>query len=121
MRKTITLLIALVCFVFTLCFGQSIAVKGTIKDKAWVGLPGISVKVKNAQTAVSSRADGSFLISVLPNATLVFSAVGFTTQEISVGQSTSISATLTEIYGITYRLKSNHFNKAHLFRLTQIA
>ena len=80
MRKKITLFIALVCFTLSFCFAQDVTVKGTIKDKSGEPIPGISVKVKNSKSAVSSGADGSFSITAPGTGTLIFSAVGYTTQ-----------------------------------------
>ncbi len=96
MKKKITLIFSLACFVFTFSFAQEIAVKGIIKDKAGSPIPGISVRVKNSKTAVSSGPEGTFSIIANPAATLVFSAVGYLTQEVSVGQKTTLNVTLLE-------------------------
>lgn len=92
----ITLFVILVCFAISFCFGQDINVRGTIKDKNGTGIPGISVKVKNSRTAVSSGPDGTFSIPAPSNGTLVFSAVGYTTQEIPLNQRTTLTVTLSE-------------------------
>ncbi|KQS37014.1 SusC/RagA family TonB-linked outer membrane protein [Pedobacter sp. Leaf194] len=96
MRKRLTFLITLVCFTFSLCFSQEMNVRGTVKDKSGIGIPGISVKVKDTRTAVSTGGDGSFSIAVPQNAALVFSAVGYASQEIPVGSKTTLSVTLQE-------------------------
>ena len=96
MSKRITLLISLVCFGISFCFGQDIMLRGTIKDKSGASLPGISVKVKNSKTATSSGVDGNFAITVPANGTLVISAVGFITQEVGVNQRSNVSVTLQE-------------------------
>ncbi|RZJ92750.1 MAG: SusC/RagA family TonB-linked outer membrane protein [Chryseobacterium sp.] len=96
MRKKITLLISLACFVLFCAHAQENTIRGTVKDKSGIGIPGISVKIKNAKTGVSTGANGGFTISAPATATLIFSAVGFTTQEVPVGQRSSFSITLLE-------------------------
>jgi len=96
MSKKLTLFITMVCFAVNLCFAQDINVKGTIKDKSGAPLPGVSVKVKDTKTAVSSGTSGNFSISCPPTATLIISAVGFASQEIAVNRKTDISITLLE-------------------------
>lgn len=58
-------------------------------------LPGVSVTVKGTTRGTTTNADGEYRINV-PNsrAVLVFSAVGFTSQEIPVGSKTVIDLTL---------------------------
>jgi len=57
-------------------------VKGKVTDEAGEGLPGVSVTVKNTKIQAQTTPDGLFDIKV-PNekSILVFSYVGFTTQE----------------------------------------
>lgn len=54
-------------------------------------MPGVSIAEKGTSNGVISDADGNYSISVGPNATLVFSFVGMTSQEVTVGNQTSIS------------------------------
>ena len=58
------------------------------------GVPGVNVLEKGTSNGTVSDADGNFTINVGNNATLVFSAVGYTTQEIAVGTQTSINVSL---------------------------
>ena len=92
--KFIGLLIAVLCSAAT--FAQ-ITVKGTVKDKAAVPIPGVNVFVKGTQTSVSTDFDGKFAI-VVPNkeAQIEFSFIGFATQTIQVGQKTAIDVVLAE-------------------------
>lgn len=55
----------------------------------------VNVQVKNSSVGTVSDLDGSFQISASPNDTLVFSYIGFTTQEIQVGNQTVINVTLS--------------------------
>ncbi|MBD0724932.1 SusC/RagA family TonB-linked outer membrane protein [Flavobacterium sp. L1I52] len=92
--KYIGLLIAVLCSVTT--FAQ-ITVKGTVKDKAAVPIPGVNVFVKGTQTSASTDFDGKYSI-VVPNkdAQIEFSFIGFASQTIPVGQKTTIDVTLSE-------------------------
>src|SRR5690606_22438962 len=71
-------------------------VKGTITDKNGEVLPGVSVKVKGTMIQTSTGNQGAYLIQVPSNenATLVFSFIGFSTQEVSVGAQQTVDVTL---------------------------
>jgi CarboxypepD_reg-like domain len=72
-------------------------VSGTVTDANGGGLPGVSVLVKGTITGTVTDDNGKFNISVPDgNAVLVFSSVGFTTQEIAVGGKSTIDVILTE-------------------------
>ena len=59
-------------------------------------LPGVNVAVKGTTRGTTSDASGQYRISVPNNkAELVFSAVGFVSQEITVGSQSTINVTLT--------------------------
>jgi TonB-linked SusC/RagA family outer membrane protein len=77
-------------------FAQNHLVSGTVLDQDGKELAGSSVTVKNAQTATLTDANGKFSINV-PNtgAVLVFTFVGFTTQEIPVNNKSVIDVTMT--------------------------
>ncbi|MGC1632347.1 MAG: SusC/RagA family TonB-linked outer membrane protein, partial [Gelidibacter sp.] len=69
-----------------LTFGQTINVKGTVKDLA-SGQPliGVNVIVKNTTKGVSTDFDGNFSIDAVGvNSILVFSYVGYQNQEVKV-------------------------------------
>lgn len=59
-------------------------------------LPGVSILEKGTNNGTVTDADGNYSITVNDNATLVFSFVGFATQEIPVAGRTSIDLVLTE-------------------------
>jgi TonB-linked SusC/RagA family outer membrane protein len=76
---------------------QVITVSGRVTDKNNQPLPGVTIKVKNTQQAVATDNNGHFSIKVSdPNAVLVFSFVGFTTQEVPVNNRTIINIQLAE-------------------------
>ncbi len=58
-------------------------------------LPGVNVAIKGSTRGTTTDANGAYSISVSNgNTVLVFSAVGFTTQEVSVGNQSAINLTL---------------------------
>ncbi|GAB3950865.1 TonB-dependent receptor [Spirosoma harenae] len=60
------------------------------------GLPGVSVAVKGTTRGTTTDAEGTYRISVpTNNAVLVFSAVGFVTQEVTVGNKSAVNLTLS--------------------------
>jgi len=93
------------CFFFTLfsfftlfVSAQNFEVSGTVNDgSANTPLAGATVLVKGTTNGVSSDFDGNFTISDVPQgATLVFSYLGFRTQEIAVSSNRAIIVTLEE-------------------------
>ncbi|HSF55901.1 MAG TPA: SusC/RagA family TonB-linked outer membrane protein, partial [Algoriphagus sp.] len=72
-----------------------ISISGTVVDDQGDALPGVSIIVKGTTTGVVSDLDGKYTI-VVPdeNSTLVFSFIGFKTQEVQVGNRTVIDIIL---------------------------
>ncbi len=72
-------------------------VKGKVQDDKGNALPGASVSVKGTTKGVTTNANGEFSIGVPnPQSVLVFSFIGFNSQEVVVGSRTSINLMLTE-------------------------
>ncbi|GAB3539383.1 TonB-dependent receptor [Pontibacter brevis] len=72
-----------------------VTVTGRVTDESGVGLPGVTVVVKGTTRGTATGADGNFTIAVpSTNATLVFSYIGYSTQEIQVGNRTAINVTM---------------------------
>ncbi len=69
-------------------------VKGTVKDDQGAGLPGVSVVVKGTTNGTVTDNDGVYSVSVPAQGTLVFSFIGYLTQEIIVGGKSTIDVTL---------------------------
>ncbi len=72
-------------------------VTGKVVDDQGLPLIGVGVKLKGTQTAASTDANGNYALN-LPdgNGTLVFSYIGYVTQEVAVNNRTSINVTLEE-------------------------
>jgi len=93
MKSILSLL--LVCagsFLFT---AQTLTITGKIIDEKGSPLQGVSVAIKGAKASVVSDANGGYSIKVSDEkATLVFSFVGYESQEIKVKGKTVINVTL---------------------------
>lgn len=81
----------------TSVFGQE-QVSGTVQDADALPLPGVNVFVKgNPAQGTASDADGAFSLSVPSlSDTLVFSFLGFETQEVAIGGRTQVDVTMEE-------------------------
>ena len=66
-------------------------VKGTITDELGEPIPGVNILEKNTSKGTFSDFDGKFTISVSEKATLVFSYLGFKTQEVNVNGRSQIT------------------------------
>ncbi len=69
-------------------------VTGKITDATGAGVVGVSISVKGTQRGTTSNTDGNFSIEVNSGETLVFSAVGYTSQEVAPGGRTSVNVLL---------------------------
>ena len=78
-------------------FAQSITVTGTVNDDAGISMPGVNVTVKGTTVGVVTDINGKYSINV-PNrdAVLVFSFVGYISQEMVVGDQRTIEVVLNE-------------------------
>ncbi|MDP3469373.1 MAG: SusC/RagA family TonB-linked outer membrane protein [Daejeonella sp.] len=73
-----------------------IVVRGQIKDSKGETLPGVSIKVKGTEIGASSDIDGRYSLTVPDNAILVFTYIGYVTQEVAVNNQTLINVSLVE-------------------------
>jgi len=80
-------------------YAQNITVKGQVKDSKGVVLPGVNIVLKSTTTGSITDMDGKYTITAKMGESLVFSFIGFETQEVVVGSSTTIDVTLIETIG----------------------
>jgi TonB-linked SusC/RagA family outer membrane protein len=81
----------------TLAMIQQQAISGKVTDIGGQPLPGVTVVVKGTTRGTVTNADGDYSLTNIPeDATLVFSFVGMETQEVEVGNQTSINVTMVE-------------------------
>ncbi|GAB4033886.1 SusC/RagA family TonB-linked outer membrane protein [Spirosoma gilvum] len=69
-------------------------ITGTVKGQSGETLPGINVVIKNTTKGTSTDADGKYTIDAPATAVLVFSGIGFATQEIPVNNRSRLDVTL---------------------------
>ena len=82
-------------FVATATF-QGVQVSGAVLDDAGAPVPGVNVIEKGTTNGTATDTDGRYSLLVSGSeAVLVFSFIGYTTQEVAVGGRTSIEVTLT--------------------------
>jgi TonB-linked SusC/RagA family outer membrane protein len=74
---------------------QDRRVTGRVKDETGGGLPGVSVVLKGSQTGTTTDADGQYSLATTgSNPTLVFSYVGYISQEVAVGNRSTVDLSL---------------------------
>ncbi|GGH22197.1 SusC/RagA family TonB-linked outer membrane protein [Dyadobacter endophyticus] len=72
-----------------------INVSGTVTDNTGTGLPGVSILVKGTQTGTTTDAEGKYKLSVADGSSvMIFSFVGYVSQEIAVGGKSTIDVQL---------------------------
>lgn len=95
MQKLFSLLILLLSF-STLVAQQNITVSGTVVDDTGETLPGVSILVKGTTNGTVTNIDGIYSLTTSSDATLVFSYIGFNTQEVAVNGRSTIDIQLKE-------------------------
>ena len=80
-------------------YAQSRTVTGKVTDANGEGLIGVNVLIKGTLNGVATDIDGSYSISASDTDILVFSYIGFSTQEITVGAQAVIDILMEEDYG----------------------
>jgi TonB-dependent SusC/RagA subfamily outer membrane receptor len=73
-----------------------ITVKGQVNDVSKAHLSNVTVQVKGSATTVLTDGEGIFSITTEDNAVLVFSFVGYSSQEVPVNGRTAINITLEQ-------------------------
>src|SRR5690606_6812983 len=74
---------------------QNITVTGLVTSASdQAGLPGVSIVLKGTTIGTVTDVNGRYRIDVPAEATLVFSFVGFESQEIAVGERTTIDVVM---------------------------
>lgn len=133
----------LLAFLLLLCafaYAQH-EVTGTVTDGSdGSSLPGVNILEKGTSNGTATDAEGHFSITVSDNAILVFTFVGYATQEVSVGSQSTINVTLAsdvtalnevvvtgygsqekkEITGSVTAIDSKDFNKGFVNDPTQL-
>jgi TonB-linked SusC/RagA family outer membrane protein len=92
--RRLLVILSLICFTGAV-FGQTRQITGKVvgndNDSAIVGA---TVTVKGSKIGTTTRQDGSFTLSVPANATLIITYIGFTAQEIHIGNQATFNVRL---------------------------
>jgi TonB-linked SusC/RagA family outer membrane protein len=73
-----------------------VVITGKVTDAKRSPLPGVSVKLKGSTVGTTTDANGNYSINAPDISTLIFSSIGFATQEVDVNRRTSINVTMAE-------------------------
>ena len=73
---------------------KNITVKGTVKDEKGETLPGVSVSIAGTKLGTVTNNDGVYELNAPEDGTLVFSYIGFLSQNVSIDARKSINVTL---------------------------
>lgn len=93
-RKFLFLMVGLLCAIGA--NAQSITVRGTVVDPSGEPLIGASILAEGTSVGTATDIDGNYAINVNPDATLVFSYVGYDPQSVAVKGRTTIDVTMKE-------------------------
>src|SRR5687768_426206 len=93
-------IIAAITLVFLLGFitshAQNFTVTGQVSDRG-LGLPGVSILERGTSQGTTSDSEGKFTMNVSsPDAVLVFSFIGYKTQEIAVANRSQLDVAMEE-------------------------
>jgi TonB-dependent starch-binding outer membrane protein SusC len=78
-------------FSSTFAFAQERAISGSVNDEGGTPMPGVNIVVKGTTIGTASDGSGKYQLSVNSDAVLIFSFIGYITQEIPVGSQTTLN------------------------------
>ncbi|MEZ0483229.1 SusC/RagA family TonB-linked outer membrane protein [Fibrella aquatica] len=97
MRKLLLIAQLLLCFVSVPLLAQDRTIAGRVTSaEDGVAMPGVNIAIKGTTRGVTTDVDGQYKISV-PSGTvrLIYSFIGFVSQEVVTGSQTTLNITLT--------------------------
>jgi TonB-dependent starch-binding outer membrane protein SusC len=97
MRNVLLVLTLLGCVLWQPLYAQDQRVTGTVRDATTnEALPGVAIQIKGTGTGTVTDMNGAFALNAPGNATLVFSFIGYTNQEVPINNRTTINIQLRE-------------------------
>lgn len=81
----------LVLFTCMITYAQRHQVAGTVTDASGNPMPGVNILLKGTTTGSPTDANGKFALEAEPGDVLVFSFIGYRSQEITVGNETNFN------------------------------
>ncbi len=128
-------LVLLLTSIASVTLAQTRTVTGVITDPAdGIGLPGVTIQIKGTQTGTSTDINGRYSLNASADDVLVITYIGYRTQEILVGQRSTIDVDLAtevqelseivvigygqvekgDVTGVVNKIDSEAFNKGML-------
>lgn len=95
MKKKLLLFFCALLFPFFTLFAQT-TVRGVVTDSGGGPLPGVSILVKGTKNGTTTTLTGTYTIQAAPGNVLVFKFVGYLTQEVTVGDQSTININLRD-------------------------
>lgn len=92
MRKQLLLFMSMF-LLLNASFSQEVTINGTVQVEDGP-VPGVVVRVKTAKSVTHTNANGAYNIKAKKNDVLIFSYIGYKTQEVIVGTANTINVTL---------------------------
>ncbi|WP_461100702.1 SusC/RagA family TonB-linked outer membrane protein [Spirosoma koreense] len=81
----------------SVAWAQGRTVTGKVSDQTGFGLPGVSIQLKGTARGTTTDADGKYSLPGVPDgATLVLSFIGYATQEVAVGNRSTVDVQLVD-------------------------
>ena len=96
MKKKTNLIMLFCALLFAFNLYAQTSVNGKVVDDASEPIGGVNVIIKGTSTGTATDFDGNFSINVSEGEVLVFSYVGYSTQEITFNGQLSLSVTMSE-------------------------
>ena len=93
------ILLMCLCFLIGLVgtvAAQNQTLTGKVTDANGAPLPGVSVLVRGTSQGATTDADGTYQVAAPANARVGFSYIGFLSQEVAIGNQTTLNVTLRE-------------------------
>jgi TonB-linked SusC/RagA family outer membrane protein len=97
MKRTFTRIffLALLCLSAFSVHAQNITITGKVTDGTdKQPLPGVTVKLNGSTAATQTDAEGNYTISAPPTGTLIFTYIGYTTQQVAINNRTTVDVGL---------------------------
>ncbi len=88
------ILTLLLVLIVQMTFAQEKTISGTVADDTGLPLPGVNIIIKGTNTGTQSDFDGNYSIDAAAGQTLIYSYVGFETQEIAIGASNKMNVAM---------------------------
>ncbi|WP_298546580.1 SusC/RagA family TonB-linked outer membrane protein [uncultured Aquimarina sp.] len=89
-------LLVLAFFLSSISLAQQKTISGTVADDLGVPLPGVNIVIKNTTNGTQTDFDGNYSIAANRGSILVFSYIGFVTQEIVIADGNTINVALVQ-------------------------